>query len=520
MKKKRLLAGALSFALITTALPGGAGELEEVRALRDATLELVRALVAQGVLSKDKAAALIEQAQKAGTGGNETLTDATGKRIVRVPYVPETVKNEMREQIKQEVLSQARNERWGDPGALPDWLSRISWEGDFRLRGQLDRFPNDSVPNVPPAIAQINGININNTSASRNRLRVRARLGMNAQISDSISAGVRLATGGTGPGSDPVSTNQTLGTYGSRYTLGVDRAFIAYKPYEWASFSGGRIANPFFVPTDLVWDDDLNFEGVAAKFRPMLGDRLKGFLTFGAFPIQDIEPTPLTMAKTKWLYGYQGGFNWDFGAKSSATIGLALYDYRHMEGIRNPELESHVFDQTAPLIRQKGNSVFNIANSSDPNVFLYGLASKFKELNLSASADFAAFDPVHVIVDADFVKNIGFKREEILQRTGIDIAPKVRGYQTKVTVGLPKLEKRGDWQAFMGYRYVERDAVLDAFTDSDFHLGGTDTKGYFLGARYAFQKNTWLGMRWLSGKEIDGLPLSIDVLQLDLNTSF
>ena len=29
--------------------------------------------------------------------------------------------------------------------------------------------------------------------------------------------------------------------------------------------------------------------------------------------------------------------------------------------------------------------------------------------------------------------------------------------------------------------YAAADAVLDAFTDSDFHLGGTDAKGYYLG---------------------------------------
>jgi len=85
---------------------------------------------------------------------------------------------------------------------------------------------------------------------------------------------------------------------------------------------------------------------------------------------------------------------------------------------------------------------------------------------------------------------------------------------------MPKIANKGDWQSFIGYRYVERDAVLDAFTDSDFHLGGTDAKGYFLGGRYAFEKNSFLGFRWMSAKEISGLPLAIDVLQLDVNVSF
>jgi hypothetical protein len=71
-----------------------------------------------------------------------------------------------------------------------------------------------------------------------------------------------------------------------------------------------------------------------------------------------------------------------------------------------------------------------------------------------------------------------------------------------------------------GYRYVERDAVLDAFTDSDFHLGGTDAKGYYIGADYAFTPRVFARLRYLSANEIDGAPLGIDVVQLDLNAAF
>jgi len=81
-------------------------------------------------------------------------------------------------------------------------------------------------------------------------------------------------------------------------------------------------------------------------------------------------------------------------------------------------------------------------------------------------------------------------------------------------------ETMGAWRAFVGYRYVEADAVLDAFTDSDFHLGGTDAKGYFLGADYGFTPRVFGRLRYLSANEIDGAPLGIDVLQLDLNAQF
>ena len=87
---------------------------------------------------------------------------------------------------------------------------------------------------------------------------------------------------------------------------------------------------------------------------------------------------------------------------------------------------------------------------------------------------------------------------------------------------MPTIQQRHDWQAHFGYRRLDRDAVVDAFTDSDFHLGGTDTKGYFLGASYGLDKNTWLSMRYMSADEAHptSLRLGIDVFQLDLNAKF
>ena len=82
---------------------------------------------------------------------------------------------------------------------------------------------------------------------------------------------------------------------------------------------------------------------------------------------------------------------------------------------------------------------------------------------------------------------------------------------------------------FVGYRYVERDATLDAFTDSDFYLGGTNTRGYFLGGFYGLDRNAYLRVRYLSGNEITPLrdpltsvayPLAIDVFQADVNVRF
>lgn len=533
----------LSLLPVVTAAPAMADELAEVRSLRDTTIALVNLLVEQGVLTREKADELIRKAEQAGKSGAVAAAPPNAAApaapkgapgagtvepgVVRVPYVPETVKQEIREEVKQDVLTQARQERWGDPGALPSWLDRISFAGDVRFRGQADRFPSDNVPNAPPAVLQqpANGAyNINNTSDARNRLRLRVRFGAEAKLGETVTAGLRLTTGSVGNGSDPSTENQNLGNYNTRSTVGFDRAYVSYHPTSWAYFAGGRVGNPFYAPTTLVWADDLSLEGAVVGLTPHIGASFQTFMTAGAFPIQDVEPTPLTSSRSKWLWAYQAGFNWHPVPAATWKLAAALYDYRHLEGTPNPTIISTVENLTAAPFRQKGNTVFDInelANTvNGTQNYLIGLASKFKEVNVSTTLDLAAFAGKHLIIDADYVKNIGFNRNEILGRTGLTLPEQTTGMQERVTFGDPSFSRRNSWQAYVGYRHVQSDAVVDAFTDSDFRLGGTDATGYYMGARYAFESDSTIGFRWFSAKQIDGLPLSIDVLQIDLIAAF
>ena len=68
----------------------------------------------------------------------------------------------------------------------------------------------------------------------------------------------------------------------------------------------------------------------------------------------------------------------------------------------------------------------------------------------------------------------------------------------RLTVGDKELHSLWDWNAFAGYKWLESDAVIDAFTDPDFGLGGTNLKGYFLGGNYGLSENVWATVRWMS----------------------
>lgn len=528
----------MALAMMATYLSAGtvqASERESLEQLRATTVNLINLLVQEGVLSKDKADMLLKQATEDAARNSAKLADAgaDGKdddKTVRVQYVPEHVKKQMTDEIKQEVMAKAQNEGWAYPGSIPEWLSRIEWYGDMRLRYERDSYPSG---NATPTTLNLEGLdNVSNTSDTRDLYRIRARLGAKLHIADSVSGEIRLTTGNV---NSPVSPNQTLGadySTSSKFSFALDRAYLKYTPTSWLSFTGGRFQNPF-MHTDLVWDPDFAFDGAVTALRPKLSDSITGFATIGAFPIQNLQSTPQgtlnlppVSAKDKWLYGAQIGFEWMFSNKSSFQTGLAYYDYTDMQGQANPTPGSHINDQTARQFYQGGNTVFDISNPLNPTNPLWGLASKFREVNLTGSLDIATFSPTHVVLTGDYVKNVGFNRSEV--QANVDSMGSLTtspvggntGWMAKLLVGMLDTYKARDWNVFAGYKSLETNAVLDAYTDSDFHLGGTNTKGWLVGGNYGLEKNTWLSLRYFSADTIEGPTYSNDVLFLDVNARF
>ncbi|HAJ72058.1 MAG TPA: hypothetical protein DCO68_08255, partial [Methylophilaceae bacterium] len=402
-------------------------------------------------------------------------------------------------------------------------IDRVTFNGDIRLRYEHDGFDNGNA-----SITALNNVNRNaniaNSTEDRDRFRLRARLGADVEANSWLKGGLRLTTGLI---TDPVSPNQTEGASQGKYTLGLDRAYLAASPLPWVSVQGGRFANPFFH-TDLMWDPDLAFDGVAATFKPKINDAFSSETTVGAFPIDEIQASEVNKAQDKWLYALQTGIKWQGQNKSSARIGLAYYDYENVEGQPSP-FGTTLYDAGIPAFRQKGNNTFvvNAANTPAAGSEKYGLASKFKLIDVTGQVDLMTFDPVHVTLTGDYVRNIGFDRAEIKKRTGADFAEETDGYQVRLDVGQNSFNggssvevKPNDWQVSFAYKRLEADSVLDAFTDSDFHLGGTDAEGWVIGGNYAIDKNAWVNARYYSADSITGPNLSIDVLMLDFIAKF
>lgn len=388
---------------------------------------------------------------------------------------------------------------------LPEWLNRFRLYGDMRLRYEGQFFDKNNGDFVQPS----NPTQLMNSKTDRNMLRVRARLGFLAKVTEGVDATLALATGNT---TNPVSTNQTLGDSLNKKTITLDQANLRWKPLDSLVLWGGRFPNPWFS-TDMVWDRDINFDGIAVQYQPKLSDSWGLFLNGGAFPIQEVEFS----AHDKWLLGVQGGFSYTQADKLRARLGVAYYHFTNTVGVVNDPAVPNATDWSAPGFQQKGNTLMDI----DPSTGIKtAYASKFSELNVTASLDLGYWDPVHIVLEADYVNNLGFNKNDVDARTGSDVKEETEGYRFGVSVGYPVIKEFGDWKASLVYKYLESDAVMDAFTDSDFHLGGTNAKGWIIGADFGLTKNVWISPRWYTTNEISGPKYSIDIFQLDLNGKF
>lgn len=539
-------------ALVAVALLGAqagsatAASVEERRLdeLRNTVINLLQGLVQRGVLTREQAEQMVRDAQEQAAADAAAM-EAEEQGAVRVEHVPEVVKEEIRRQViadldtevSRQVIETARAEGWGVPAALPEWIRQMRWYGDLRVRGQGDLFASGNSTSAYYDYQQANergGIGAAglgaalNTTEDRQRLRARLRFGFAAELGAGWGAAARLSTGNL---IDPVSTNQTLGNYGARYQTAVDLAYL-----EWLGTTAGsghslgvragRMISPWEA-TDLVFDTDLNFEGVATSYHLALGRGDPSvnnlFATVGAFSLQEFE-----LGRDKWLLGAQTGLNLQSAAGHRFLLAAAVYDYRRIAGERNA-FESELNDHTAPGYLQKGNTLFDIRNDNDPDTNLFALASDFRLLDFNASMQWRLAPGLRLQWAGNYVRNIGFDPQRVQERMLVAVAGRNKGYQTELGIGSVDMARSNAWRVWAGYRYLQRDAVLDGFTDSDFHLGGTDAKGYTVGLEWSLSPKVLTRLKYMSANEIDGPaglgsslppPLGIDVVQLDFTATF
>jgi hypothetical protein len=562
-------------------------------------ISLLKRLVKRGILTQEDADELTKEAQAdaanaraqsqadAAAASQAVVTQVATKAAemtppppsedeVRVPYIPEVVKDEMRDEIKKDVMAQARSENLAAPRAIPDWVPKFRFTGDVRTRYDGTFFPNTN--DTTGAFPNFNAINTGspfdvagtqfspqyNVNQDRERFRIRARIGADIDLQNGFSAGIRL---GSGQDDSPVTENQTLGYANngqggnfSKYQIWLDRAFLKWEyeadgnPDKAFSIMVGRTDNPYFGTT-LLWARDLGFDGLTLQGRYNVGQGVTPFLTTGAYPIFNTDFNFATnqpskyQSEDKYLFAVQLGTDWKIDKDFNAKVAGALYYFDNIEGhLSDPFTPLTTSDQgntddSRPAFAQNGNTYFPIRDivPTAQNDFgtidqfqYYGLASAFHELDFIGQLNYDHFAPYRASLIGEWTENLAFDAAKIgavaVNNRGPNTASgALGGYQggdtawiVTLRVGKAALERFGDWSFDAGYRYLESDSVVDGFNDSDFGapLYGTNLKGWTVGGDMALAPNVWLSLHLMSANSISGPPFKSDVVQFDINGKF
>ena len=460
----------------------------------DAMVNLVRLLVAKKVISKAEGDALlgqaVSQAQQALAAQQKVQEQLAANApppdaepgTMRIGHVPEVVRAQIRDELRSEVIAKAKEEGWISPDALPEWAGRVRLYGDFRFRTQFDFYSGDNATGFVdferfnasgPTNAAANFLPIVNSRQDRlGRMRVRARLGLEAKITDEIKVNFRIASGDD---NSPISTNTTLGGGLTKKNIWLDQAFIQIDPVKWASLKLGRMSSPFdvaegkkpgdpigFSAPEILFDDDLNFDGIAVTLsqKKLLDSPVNGSLVLGAFPLQFASnnyqterfnlanPSGNTRDFNKWLFAAQARFGGRINDQAEWKFNVGYYSFSNVQGELSDPCQTYLgatecsTDASRATGVRKGNTLFFIRQITSPNGTdipsngvpqLAGLSFDYDVLAFSAQASYMFNDNLGVALEGHYLKNLSYDVADACRYKNVAPSPTSSGPGTPVT---------------------------------------------------------------------------------------
>lgn len=369
--------------------------------------------------------------------------------------------------ITEEELKQAREEEKQKAAAeesrreslltrLPKWLDVITPFGD--LRNRVEGFYGDNYH-------------------AQTRFRLRARVGLNANVTDEISGTVRLATGDS---DDPISTNQTYGNTFTRKPFNLDWAYMTLKPGQtfgiepgWGQIVIGKFNVLLAKESEMIWDDDLAPEGASETLN--LWERREGFLRNIRVNAIQWEMNEVNNNNDSWIAGGQAAVDTAIGSAATWSASLADYNFIGMNQVARTYLSQY----TTPAGTDKnGNFNSSLANSNDVVLNgsqITGYKYGFNLINVGTELDFT--NPVGLGLPVgfwgDFVNNTQARGRDTGVAIGVGVGKAGRDWYHD------NLKNPGDWGVAYTWEWVEKDAVVSLFSYSDFQYQqpGTTQKG-------------------------------------------
>ena len=317
---------------------------------------------------------------------------------------------------------------------------------------------------------------------TRNRQRLRARLGFTLAMTEEVQAGIRFTTGdrkqvlesGDRQGS-PLSYQNT-GDVFDKFEFNLDRIFIDYRPKSCPNLfiTGGKFRSPiklnpiFSDPIgDLVWDEAAHPEGIAGGYT--WSD--SAWLDQITWTLGETAVLELGNADEASLFFTQVWTEKNIG-RVNAAAGVAWYDWHNLNPDRNTRISAE---------NNSGNALVSIGPNPEDVIF----ASQFSIINPMVVATFGEgeeggpFHPVQVVWEGFHNTKSFDTRRDFGYSVGMQYGP---------AVTRSRAMKRGDWKVYCTWQEVQQESVLTPVAQDDF-LRATNFRGSWIGGDYFVRDN-------------------------------
>ncbi|MFH2044019.1 MAG: putative porin [Pseudomonadota bacterium] len=351
---------------------------------------------------------------------------------------------------------------------LPKWVENTKVKGDIRVRYENQDTQGDIYPN-------------------QNRGRVRLRLGAETKVNEQWVVGVGLATGSDG---NPRSVDQTFTNNSSSKDIWLDYAFAQFTPAAWASIVAGKFKNPLWNPEQLMWDGDINPEGIAAKLKY---EPVKGVEIFGNIGWLMLDESGTT-SNDPYLIAFQPGVNLNLPGGMYLKAAGTYYNFNYVDG------KNWATSDFGAGLSKNSNSQDGAGN------WIYDYDS------LAGDVEFGMTKiPGPIPYAAVFAQYVH----------ALDAHNDNDGWLAGFKFGDKSIKDFGDWQVKYNYRRLERDAWPDFLPCSTAYNGTTNIKGHNAFAGFGIYKNVFLSLTYWNYRHLQRTEDDRqNVLQADLNVKF
>jgi hypothetical protein len=451
--------------------------------------------------------------------------------LVRKGIVSDQEAEEVRVELSKEAASTAAG-KW----KLSTPINEIELYGDARMRYEYRGGRTASNDPTNP-----------NDWYERKRERYRVRVGLRGTLLDDWFFGVRLETSQSNR-----STNVTFGGDSSNGPfskqddgINVGQAYLGYKGFPDFTLTAGRMPNPL-VTTPLLWDDDLNPEGLAEQWKHTFTFNIGGgaaaapsyskegyskegkgvvappaaepfklkldvFANFAQFVYDDtnpenpIGPTPTNPDHDLFMLAWQVGARLTFPNSVYIQLAPTLYNYTGSGDNFNVPFQGD----------------FTTTNQTGINNLLVfdmpvEIGWKLWELPMRIFGDFA----------------VNFDADDRAARAGHPGSGGQRyAYEAGLAIG--QLKAKSDWEIRGWWQHTEQFALDPNLVDSDIFDSRVNMQGVGVKAGYALADAIIFNLTWAYGWRSNGnfgtggvgdIPINpldqYQIFQADLNVKF